>query len=125
MARYAGVPARWQSGWMLHPNSVNMHDWLEVYYEGIGWVPTDQSFGRGRYNVIDNDDEYNFYTKGLDAYRWIVNSDYSGEFSPAKKFIRSETVDFQRGEVEWEGGNLYFDKWSGWISDIQYSYEEK
>ncbi|HOG42222.1 MAG TPA: transglutaminase domain-containing protein [Bacteroidales bacterium] len=125
MARYAGVPARWQSGWMLHPNSVNMHDWLEVYYEGIGWVPTDQSFGRGRYNVIDNDDEYHFYTKGLDAFRWIVNSDYSGEFSPAKKFIRSETVDFQRGEVEWEGGNLYFDKWSGWISDIQYKYEEK
>ena len=25
----------------------------EVYYEGIGWVPTDQSFGRGRYNVKD------------------------------------------------------------------------
>ena len=125
MARYAGVPARWQSGWMLHPNSVNMHDWLEVYYEGIGWVPTDQSFGRGRYNVKDNDDEYHFYTKGLDAFRWIVNSDYSGEFSPAKKFIRSETVDFQRGEVEWEGGNLYFDKWSGWISDIQYKYEKK
>ena len=125
MARYAGVPARWQSGWMLHPNSVNMHDWLEVYYEGIGWVPTDQSFGRGRYNVKDNDDEYHFYTKGLDAFRWIVNSDYSGQFSPAKKFIRSETVDFQRGEVEWEGGNLYFDKWSGWISDIQYKYEKK
>jgi len=25
--------------------------------------------------------------------------------------MRSETVDFQRGELEWKGGNLYFDKW--------------
>ena len=87
---------------MLHPNSVNMHDWLEVYYEGIGWVPTDQSFGRGRYNVKDNDDEYHFYTKGLDAFRWIVNSDYSGEFllprnlSAARLWISSV--------VKWSGG---------------------
>ena len=120
MCRYAGVPARWQSGWMLHPGAVNMHDWSEVYYEGIGWVPTDVSFGRGRSAVRDNDDEYYFYTKGLDAYRLICNSDYSGHFFPAKQFIRSETVDFQRGEVEWEGGNLYFNQWSGWIEEIDY-----
>ena len=25
--------------------------------------------------------------------------------------VRSEPYDFQRGELEWEGGNLYFDKW--------------
>ncbi len=120
MCRYAGVPARWQSGWMLHPGSVNMHDWSEVYYEGIGWVPTDVSFGRGRDGVKDIEDEYLFYTKGLDAYRLICNSDYSGQFYPAKKFIRSETVDFQRGEVEWAGGNLYFNQWSGWIEEIDY-----
>ena len=121
MCRYAGVPARWQSGWMLHPGSVNLHDWSEVYYEGIGWVPTDVSFGRSRYNVADIDDEFYFYTRGLDAYRLICNSDFGGKFSPEKKFIRSETVDFQRGEVEWDGGNLYFiGQWSGWIEDITY-----
>ena len=26
-------------------------------------------------------------------------------------YIRSETVDFQPGEVEWRGGNLYYDHW--------------
>ncbi len=31
---------------------------------------------------------------------------------PAKTYPRSETVDFQRGEVEWEGGNVYFPQWS-------------
>ena len=120
LCRAAGIPARWQSGWMLHPGAVNMHDWSEVYYEGIGWVPTDVSFGRGRDAVADIEDEYYFYTKGLDAYRLICNSDYSGRFYPEKRFIRSETVDFQRGEVEWAGGNLYFNQWSGWIEEIDY-----
>ena len=120
LCRAAGIPARWQSGWMLHPGAVNMHDWSEVYYEGIGWVPTDVSFGRGRGAVADIEDEYYFYTKGLDAYRLICNSDYSGRFYPEKKFIRSETVDFQRGEVEWAGGNLYFNQWSGWIEELDY-----
>ncbi len=41
----------------------------------------------------------------------IVNNDYGCPFYPAKQFPRSETVDFQRGEVEWAGGNLYFDQW--------------
>ena len=31
---------------------------------------------------------------------------------PAKKYIRSETVDFQPGEVEWSGGNLFYDAWN-------------
>jgi len=30
---------------------------------------------------------------------------------PAKQHFRSDTVDSQRGEVEWDGGNLYYDKW--------------
>lgn len=108
MARYAGVPAKWQSGWMMHPGEVNLHDWAEVYYEGIGWVPVDQSFG---YVQSDDPDTHYFYTKGLDAYRYIVNDDFSGNFYPAKIYPRSETVDFQRGEVEWKAGNLYFDRW--------------
>ena len=120
LCRAAGIPARWQSGWMLHPGAVNMHDWSEVYYEGIGWVPTDVSFGRGRGAVRDVDEEYWFYTRGLDAYRIICNSDYSGRFYPPKKFTRSETVDFQRGEVEWDGGNLYFNQWSGWPEEVEY-----
>jgi hypothetical protein len=30
---------------------------------------------------------------------------------PRKQHFRSETVDLQRGEAEWSGGNLYFDQW--------------
>jgi hypothetical protein len=31
---------------------------------------------------------------------------------PEKSTLRSDTVDFQRGEVEWEGGNIYFDAYA-------------
>ncbi len=109
LARSQGIPVKWQSGWMLHPHEVNLHDWCEVYYEGVGWVPVDQSFGRQ--NSAD-EKVRNFYQTGIDAYRLIVNDDFSRQFSPDKRFMRSEPYDFQRGELEWDGGNLYFDKWS-------------
>ena len=51
-----------------------------------------------------------FYLGGLDAYRIAFNDDYSQPFVPPKQHFRSETVDLQRGEVEWRGGNLYFDQ---------------
>ena len=116
MARYAGIPAKWQSGWMLHPGEINLHDWAEAYFEGIGWVPVDVSFGLV---PNENDDVYHFYMGGIDAYRYYVNEDYSGNFFPAKNHLRSETVDFQRGEVEWRGENLYFGRWS-YNMDVEY-----
>ncbi len=117
LARYNGIPAKWQSGFMMHPKALNMHDWAEVYYEGIGWVPVDQSFGRK--DIFDGNDEKYIYSNGIDAYRWIVNDDYSRPLFPLKIYPRSETVDFQRGELEWRGGNIYFNQWS-WDFDVEY-----
>jgi hypothetical protein len=116
LARSQGIPAKWQSGWMLHPHEVNLHDWCEVYYEGIGWVPLDQSFGL---QLSPDEKVMNFYRSGIDSYRLIVNDDYARELTPAKKYFRSEPYDFQRGELEWEGGNLYFDCWS-WNMAVTY-----
>jgi transglutaminase-like putative cysteine protease len=118
MARAAGIPAKWQSGWMLHPGNKNLHDWAEVYFEGIGWVPVDQSFGTTGLKE-ENEEAYYFFTNGLDQYRLVVNQDISRSFYPAKIHPRSETVDFQRGEVEWRGENLYFGRWS-YNMDIEY-----
>ncbi len=116
LVRYCGIPAKFQSGFMMHPGGKNMHDWAQVYFEGIGWVPVDQSFGLF---PSDNQDEKYFFITGIDSYRMIVNDDYSCSLFPAKKYPRSETVDFQRGEVEWRKGNLYFDKWK-WNMEIEY-----
>ncbi len=108
LCRYNGIPVKWQSGWMLHPGEVNLHDWGEIYFEGYGWVPVDQSFG-----LVDSEieDEKYFFLGSIDPYHLVINDDYSSALFPAKTFPRSETVDFQRGELEWRGGNLYFDKW--------------
>jgi len=108
MLRYKGIPVRWQSGWMVPPGDENLHDWCEVYYEGTGWVPLDVSYGL---QYSDDIRIREFYITGIDAYRLIVNYGIAGKLYPEKLYLRSEPYDFQRGEVEWEGGNLYFDKW--------------
>ena len=117
LCRYNGIPAKWQSGWMLHPVEVNLHDWCEIYVEPFGWVPVDQSFGLIN---SENAKEKYFYIGNTDPYHLIINDDYSQPLFPVKIFPRSETVDFQRGEVEWNGGNLYFDKWN-YDLDVSYS----
>lgn len=108
MARVQHLPVKWQSGWMMHPKEVNLHDWCEVYYQGPGWVPLDMSFNLQKSSDLH---EKEFYISGIDAYRLIVNDGIGSELVPAKKYARSEPYDFQRGEVEWRGGNLYFDQW--------------
>ena len=109
LLRMNGIPARWQSGWEFSPESFDtMHDWGEFYLAPYGWMPMDVTHGK----LGGNDETLNwFYLGGLDAYRLIFNTDYSQPFVPAKQHFRSETVDSQRGEVEWRGGNLYFDQW--------------
>ncbi len=108
LCRAIGIPARWESGYMLHPGEVNFHDWAETYFEGVGWVPTDPSFGRDVEGSVLND----YYATGIDVYRLASNEGIADALSPAKKYLRSETLDFQAGEVEWKKGNLYYDTWS-------------
>ena len=114
LMRSLGVPARWESGWMLHHGEVNLHDWAEVYFEGVGWVPVDVSFGR--YTSSDDPEVTGFYSHGMDSYRMASNKGVGGKLYPEKKYVRSETVDFQLGEVETSKGNLYYPAWS---SDLE------
>jgi hypothetical protein len=116
LMRSLGVPTRWESGWMLHPGEKNYHDWAEVYYEGVGWVPVDCSFGR--YTTHSNPEAVNFYSHGIDSYRFATNRDICADLFPAKRFVRSETVDFQPGEVECTQGNLFYPAWSSTLQII-------
>ena len=60
-----------------------------------------------------NDEEVKWFFFGnTDAFRMTVNDDFSTPLKPEKKYLRSEPVDFQRGEVEIDTQNLYFDKWT-------------
>ena len=108
--RSVGVPAKWQSGWtMKNSGSCGMHDWGEIYYEGIGWVPIDMSYGK-----MKSDDPVvrDIYKSGLDQYRLVINDSIGRPLFIPKKYFRSEPVDLQAGEIETKDGNLYFNKWN-------------
>ncbi|MDB6056581.1 MAG: Transglutaminase-like superfamily protein [Verrucomicrobiales bacterium] len=110
MCRIVGVPARWQSGYETKPvkDDWGMHDWAEIYIAPWGWLPADASYG-----VKPSNDPRiaDFYCGHQDSYRFIVNLDWGRELVPPKQSMRSEPADFQRGEVEVDGKNLYFDSW--------------
>ena len=53
-----------------------------------------------------------FYFGGLEQYRMAANSDHNQTLKPPKQSMRSDDVDFQRGELEWNEHNIYFDQYS-------------
>lgn len=119
LCRAAGIPARWQTGWETKRVSSDFHDWCEFYVAPWGWLPCDPSYG---VQASDNPEIRDFYFGHLDSYRLIVNRDYGRELIPPKQSLRSEPLDFQRGEVEIDGKNLYFNHWDfdmnmEWLSD--------
>ena len=118
LCRLNGIPARWQSGWNTFPGAKTIHDWCEIYLAPYGWIPVDpyQGIWATRYAVTLTPEQKravrDFYFGGLDQYRMAANSDHSQELTPPKNSMRSDDVDFQRGELEWGGHNIYFDQYS-------------
>lgn len=119
LCRMNGIPARWTTGWeSFADRGQNLHDWCEFYVEPWGWLPADPDMA---VNLTHYGDELttgqqkklvDWLFGNMDNYRLTVNTDYGMPLFPEKKDFRSETVDFQRGEVESEGKNIYFDKFS-------------
>ncbi|MDE6266770.1 MAG: transglutaminase domain-containing protein [Muribaculaceae bacterium] len=109
--RSLGIPARWESGWVINPGKENFHDWAEVYFEGVGWVPVDASAGRYP-EEFGPENMRNFYSTGFENQRMAANKGICDEFFPPKKFLRSETVDNQAGEVECSKGNIFYPGWT-------------
>ncbi|MFK2929718.1 transglutaminase domain-containing protein [Dyella agri] len=113
LLRLNGIPTRWQSGMVFADDGKysDIHDWGYLYLAPYGWVPMDVTTGQLRPGPGDDPALQWFYLGGLDAYRIAFNDDYGQTFAPPKQHFRSDNVDSQRGEVEWNGGNLYFDQW--------------
>lgn len=120
MCRMNGIPARWSTGWFFYlpEHEAGLHDWTEIYVEPWGWMPVDPDIALLTQTTSDDfltTDQKQLLSDWLfcnqDPYRMTVNSDYGCKFYPEKQDFRSETVDFQRGEVESNGRNLYFEDW--------------
>jgi len=117
LCRLNGIPARWQSGWFTFPGGKTIHDWTEIYVRPWGWIPVDPYMGIFATLYLNSlTDEQkrevrDFYFGGLDQYRMSANSDHSQTLNPPKQSFRSDNVDFQRGELEHNGKNIYFNKY--------------
>jgi len=118
LCRLNGIPARWQSGWNTFPGANSNHDWTEIYIAPYGWIPVDPYMGIYAMQYANNltpeqkREIRDFYFGGLDQYRMSANSDHNQTLTPPKQSMRSDDVDFQRGELEWGDHNIYFDKYS-------------
>ena len=99
LCRVSGIPARWQSGLYAEPDDVGSHDWAEFYSERLGWLPVDCSYGGGG-RRSGSKMRQNFYFGNLDPWRMVANRMYFAPFAPAKKFMRVDPYDNQRGEIE-------------------------
>jgi transglutaminase-like putative cysteine protease len=118
LCRLNGIPARWQSGWNLFAGDKTIHDWSEIYLAPYGWMPVDPYMGilAMRYATditpAERREIRDFYFGGLDQYRMAANRDHNQVLNPPKRTMRSDDVDFQRGELEAGNQNLYFHQYS-------------
>lgn len=101
LCRYAGIPAKWQSGLAVTPYHVGPHDWAQFYVAPYGWMFADPSFGGSAFRS-GNTEKWNFYFGNLDPFRMIANSEFQHEFDPPKKYWRHDPYDNQVGECEYE-----------------------
>jgi transglutaminase-like putative cysteine protease len=114
LCRLNRIPARWQSGWDTFPGAQDIHDWTEIYLAPYGWIPVDPymnifatQYAR-RLTPEQQRDVRDFYFGGRGQWRMAANADHSQPLVPAKKSFRSDDVDFQRGELECDDRNIYF-----------------
>lgn len=106
LCRCAGIPAHWQSGLYVTPDSAGNHDWAMFYIKPYGWLFADPSFGGSAFRV-GNLKRQKFYFGNLDPFRMAANNAFQKEFNPAKKWWRSDPYDNQSGEIEYEDRGLH------------------
>lgn len=99
LCRCAGIPAKWQSGLEVDPDSIGQHDWAMFYIAPFGWMFADPSFGGSAWRA-GNLARHNHYFGNLDVYRCVTVNGFQQDFEPASRFWRADPYDNQVGEVE-------------------------
>lgn len=110
LCRAVGIPARWQSGWIVQPDFCGAHDWAMFYAAPYGWLYADPSFGGGA--VREGKEALRqHYFGNLDPYRMVANSEFQAEFTIPKQQWRADPYDNQLGEIETEDCGLRYSEY--------------
>ena len=99
LCRCAGIPAQWQSGLSVTPDSIGCHDWARFYAEPYGWMFADTSFGVSAMRA-GAEERRQFYFGNLDPYRMVANRTFQENFTIPKHQWRADPYDNQSGEME-------------------------
>ena len=102
LCRCAGIPARWQSGLYVAPDSVGSHDWAEFYTPQTGWLNADVSFGSSA-RGMGEEWRRRHYFGNLDPWRMVANNRFQAEFEPSFDGMREDPYDNQMGEASVDG----------------------
>ena len=94
-----------------------MHDWARFLVRPYGWLWADLTKG-AESEAYGNSNPGEFYQGHIDACRLVANADCGKPFEPPMRHWRCDTVDSQRGEVEWREASLSFDAWD-WDFEVE------
>ena len=105
LCRIAGIPARWQSGLAVRPDSVGPHDWAMFFIAPHGWLWADCSYGSSarRQGQVQR---RRHYFGNLDPWRMVANSEFYAPLTPPMPGWRQDPYDNQRGELMVDGRGL-------------------
>lgn len=105
LCRIAGIPAKWQSGLAVHPDSAGCHDWCMFYAAPHGWLYADPSFGSGARRNLEPHRRRHYFGS-LDPWRMVANSAFQAPLTPPDPCCRHDPYDNQLGEMTVDGVGL-------------------
>lgn len=106
LCRIVGIPAQWQSGFMVRPEEAGCHDWAMFYIAPKGWMYADCSAGASMARA-GNEKMRQHYFGNLDTGRMVANRALCAPFDPPMCSFRADPCDNQVGEIEADGTGLY------------------
>lgn len=106
LCRLCGVPARWQSGLHVTPDSAGAHDWAMFYVAPYGWLFADPSFGSSARRNGEPERQKHYFGN-LDPCRMVANSAFQAPLTPPDPAQRHDPFDNQTGEMSVDGVGLY------------------
>lgn len=105
LCRISGIPARWQSGLAVRPDSVGPHDWAMFYLAPHGWLWADCSFGSSARRNGETERRRHYFGS-LDPWRMVANSAFQAPLTPPMQDWRQDPYDNQVGELMVGGRGL-------------------
>lgn len=121
LCRIAGIPAKWQSGLSVHPDSAGCHDWCMFYAAPHGWLYADPSFGSGARRNLEPHRRRHYFGS-LDPWRMVANSAFQTPLSPADPAFRHDPYDNQLGEMTVDGVGLLNREMERTVETVEFLY---